>query len=67
MASETNNHPADAEEIRAEIQLVEMELREVRLWGKHGAGPNRRIAAGRREKKLESELEELRQTLGLAA
>lgn len=57
----------DAEELRAEIQLVEMELREVRLWGKHGAGPNRRIAAGKREKKLEAELESLKQTLSLAA
>lgn len=62
-----DNTTFDAEELRAEIQLVEMELREVRLWGKHGAGPNRRIAAGKREKKLEAELESLKQTLSLPA
>lgn len=54
---------ADPAEIKAEIMLVEMELREVRFWGKHAAGPNRRIAAGKREKKLEAELDALRQSL----
>lgn len=60
------NSICDPDEIKAEIMLVEMELREVRLWGKHAAGPNRRIAAGKREKKLEAELETLKQSLTLA-
>jgi predicted DNA binding CopG/RHH family protein len=57
------NEACDPDEIEAEIMLVEMELQEVRLWGKHAASPNRRMAAGKRERKLEQEIQKLKQTL----